>query len=107
MPQVIFIDNNGEFLQEVSASVGTSIMQVAVDNGIDGILAECGGTCSCATCHCYIGERWMAAAGQPGEMETELLTCVIAPAANSRLACQVFLTDELDGVEIRVPVDQM
>ncbi|MBL4826919.1 MAG: 2Fe-2S iron-sulfur cluster binding domain-containing protein [Spongiibacteraceae bacterium] len=106
MPKVVFKDSDGNMLGEVDVEEGTSIMQAALDNGIEGFLAECGGACSCATCHCYVDDRWLNAVGEPGEMEEELLGCVLEPSEKSRLACQVFLDADIDGVEIIMPTAQ-
>ncbi len=106
MPKVIFKDHSGSELETVEVDSGSSLMQAAIDNGIDGITAECGGACSCATCHCYIGEPWIGKTSAPSDMEKELLLCVVDPKGNSRLACQVNVTDELNGVEVIIPESQ-
>ena len=82
MTSVVFINHRGEE-REVTASTGTSIMQAAVDNSVDGIVAECGGTCSCATCHCYIDDAWFAKLEPPGDLERDMLECVLTPRAPS------------------------
>lgn len=106
MPKVIFKDHTGQELECVEADLGTSVMHVAIDNGIDGISAECGGACSCATCHCYIEAPWAEKIPEVGDMERELLTCVMEPNEFSRLACQVEITEALDGVVVIVPESQ-
>lgn len=105
MPVVNFVTHEGEQLA-VDATSGASLMQAAVDNGVSGIVAECGGACSCATCHCYIDERWLAATGTAEGTERDLLECVAAPAPNSRLSCQITVTDDLDGIVVRLPAAQ-
>lgn len=105
MPTVTYIQANGES-HEVELDVGTSLMQGAVDNMIDGILAECGGCCSCATCHCYIEESWQDKVDPASEMETDLLDCVTDPKDTSRLSCQVKVTDALDGLIVHLPESQ-
>ena len=105
MPVVTFITHDGES-REVKVEVGTTIMQAAVDNGIDAIVAECGGSCSCATCHCYIDEAWFEKAGSPGDIEKDMIDCALDPAETSRLSCQVTITDELDGLVVRLPESQ-
>ena len=81
-------------------------MQGAVDNMIDGILAECGGCCSCATCHCYIEESWQDKVDPASDMETDLLDCVTDPKDTSRLSCQIKVTDALDGLIVHLPESQ-
>ena len=105
MPQVTYISANGA-INEIEVADGTSVMQGAVDNMIDGIVAECGGSCSCATCHCYVDEAWEAKVPPASEMEKDMLACVLEPQPNSRLSCQITVTDELDGLVVRLPSSQ-
>jgi len=105
MPLIKFISHDGNE-QEVHAAAGTSVMHAAVDNGIDGIIAECGGACSCATCHCYIDETWLSKLEDPSAIEKEMIECVLDPESNSRLSCQVVVTDELEGLVVRLPENQ-
>ena len=105
MPTVTYIQANVES-HEVELEVGTSLMQGAVDNMIDGILAECGGCCSCATCHCYIEESWQDKVDPASDMETDLLDCVTDPKDTSRLSCQIKVTDALDGLIVHLPESQ-
>lgn len=105
MPSIIFITHDG-VEKEVHVEIGTSIMQAAVDNGIDAIVAECGGSCSCATCHCYIDDEWLSRVGESVGMEDDLLDCVMERAPNSRLSCQIEMTEDLDGIIIRLPESQ-
>ena len=105
MPIVTFIQADGNS-QEVNAEIGNSLMQAAVDNMVEGILAECGGSCSCATCHCYIEKSWVDKVVPASEMEKALLDCVTDPEDNSRLSCQVIITDAHDGLMVHLPVSQ-
>lgn len=105
MATITYIQHDGT-QHDIHVENGQSVMQGAVDNMLDGILADCGGTCSCATCHCYVDEAWMDKVGEPGEMEKDMLTCVLDPADNSRLSCQIVVTDELDGLIVRLPESQ-
>lgn len=91
---------------EANVNAGDSVMTAAVDNGVDAIIAECGGACSCATCHCYIDEAWVDKVPAPESIESEMLDCVIEPKENSRLACQVIMTDDLDGLVVHLPENQ-
>lgn len=102
MPTITFIEPNG-LSHETDAPVGRSLMQVALDNLIESIAAECGGSCSCGTCHCYIDEPWLEDAGAPDEMEQALLEGLQELKPNSRLSCQVIVTDKMEGMIVRVP----
>ena len=83
-------------------------MEVAIDNDIDGIIGECGGCCSCATCHCYIDPAYKDKIPPRGDLETEMLEFASSEANdNSRLACQVEITDELDGMVVTLPETQL
>jgi 2Fe-2S ferredoxin len=82
-------------------------MHAATDNGVAGILADCGGACSCATCHCYVGEDWTARTGAADEVEAQMLEFVLDPQPNSRLSCQITVSDELDGLVVRLPKSQI
>ena len=105
MPTVTYVEANGQN-HEIDIASGVSLMQGAVDNMIDGIVAECGGACACATCHCYIDDSWVAKIEPASEMEKDLLDCVTDPKDNSRLSCQVKMTDALDGLVIHLPESQ-
>ena len=86
--------------------VGSTIMQGAVDNMIDGILAECGGACSCATCHCYIEEKWIGKITEADELEKEMLVDVLDLKPNSRLSCQVTVSEDMEGMRVFLPESQ-
>jgi 2Fe-2S ferredoxin len=103
--KIIFQNADGSQF-EVEAAEGTSIMQAAVDNGIDGILAECGGACSCATCHCYIDENYLDKIPAAGDVEQSMIEFAMDPQDNSRLSCQVQITADLDGMVVKLPASQ-
>ncbi len=105
MPLITFISHDGT-TKKVSAETGCSLMQVAVENDIDVILAECSGACSCATCHCYVDETWADRVGEPGDIEKYMLDCVSEQTPLSRLSCQIEITDLLDGLVVRLPESQ-
>lgn len=105
MPTVTFINHDGT-RQDVDVSADTTVMQAAVDNMIEGITGECGGACSCATCHCYIDDSWLDQVAPAGDAEKDLLVCVLEPDHRSRLACQVVITDALDGLVVTLPASQ-
>jgi 2Fe-2S ferredoxin len=106
MPKVIFIALDGTE-RAVDARVGESVMAVAVRNGIPGIIGECGGNCSCATCHVYVGEDFSASVGEAGDMEDDLLDLGVADRRDtSRLSCQIPVTEDLDGLKVHLPEEQ-
>lgn len=99
MPTIKIIDLQGGE-HEVEGNVGQSVMQIATDNLVPGIVSECGGSCACASCHAYVDEAWVDHLPAPQALEAELLTCVLAPRPNSRLTCQIKLSDKLSGLVI-------
>lgn len=105
MPKITFVKFDDSVV-EVEAAVGTSVMQAALDNGIDAIIAECGGACSCATCHVYVDDAWAAKVPAPNEVEADMIECVVGQEANSRLSCCMTMTEEMDGLVVRVPETQ-
>jgi 2Fe-2S ferredoxin len=102
MPKVTFITHDGQEFP-VDAEVGRSLMQVALDNLVPGIIGECGGTCSCATCHGYIDEHWAGRVPAGNGVEADLLSCALDVRPTSRLTCQIPVTDALDGIVVRLP----
>lgn len=106
MPKVVFIALDGAS-RTVDARAGESVMAAAVRNGIPGIIGECGGNCSCATCHVYVDATFANAVGTVGEMEDDLLDLGVADRReSSRLSCQILLTEDLDGLTVHVPEEQ-
>ncbi len=105
MIKITFIDAEGTS-REVEAEEGATVMETAVRNGIPGIEAECGGACSCATCHVYVDEEWEAVTGQPQPMEEDMLDFAFDVRPNSRLSCQLRVRPELDGLVVRTPTRQ-
>jgi len=105
MPLINYIDHNGNQF-EAEVAVGETVMQGAVDNMIDGILAECGGACACATCHCYVDDAWIEKTGQAEDMEKELLEAAVDPKDNSRLSCQMTVSEDMDGLVVHLPKSQ-
>jgi ferredoxin, 2Fe-2S len=100
---VTFIDTTGSERVVPDAEEGLSLMEVGRANDVEGIYADCGGTCSCATCHVYVDAAWMDAVGQGDEIEASMLDMVsdiVQP--NSRLSCQIKLTKALDGLRVTV-----
>jgi 2Fe-2S ferredoxin len=105
MPKVLFIEPSGA-RREVSAPVGVSLMEAARQNGVDGIVAQCGGACACATCHVYVSTAWLGKLKPRDEMEEGMLENAWHPRENSRLSCQIPLTADLEGLEVTVPEQQ-
>lgn len=105
MTQITFIDFEGTERQ-VDATNGDSLMEAATSNNVPGIDADCGGACACATCHVYIDENWVSVVGQPLELEAEMLEVAEDVRPNSRLACQVKVSDEMEGLRVTTPESQ-
>jgi 2Fe-2S ferredoxin len=104
MPVVKYLQSNGQTF-EVDIPIGSSVMQGAVDNLIEGIAAECGGACSCATCQVYVDEAWMAVVGEACDIEKDMLSASNTVRSNSRLSCQIEITPELDGLIVAIPAE--
>ena len=101
MPRIVYIEPDGNHV-EVDVEVGYSVMEGAVNNGVDGIEAECGGACSCATCHCYVQEDWWDKLPEMDVIEDSMLEAATDRQPNSRLTCQIDVTEELDGLILKV-----
>lgn len=106
MPVITFIDHQNN-VHKVEAKSGNTIMQTALNNQIEGIVAECGGSCSCGTCHCYVDEQWLDKMPEVSSVESETLECAVGVKSNSRLSCQITVTDDMDGLVIRLPETQL
>ena len=102
MPSVTYVEHDGT-AHTVDVAVGITLMDGSVRNNLPGILAECGGSCSCGTCHVYVDESWIARLEEPDPSETELLEFIDNHRENSRLSCQILMSDELDGIVLHVP----
>lgn len=105
MPKITFIEHDGT-AHTVEALPKRSVMAAALRHDVPGIVAECGGSCSCATCHVYVDPAWVARTGEPGEMEREMLESAADLGPTSRLSCQIKYTDALDGLLVRIPATQ-
>ncbi|MEV0104915.1 2Fe-2S iron-sulfur cluster-binding protein [Nocardia sp. NPDC050799] len=91
----------------LDADDGDSVMMTSVQNGLDGIIGECGGSLSCATCHVYVDATWRDRVGEAGDDENELLEGAVSPRGpGSRLSCQIEVCAELDGLTVEVPPEQ-
>ena len=103
MPRVTYIEPDGRARTMVVAA-GTSVMRGAVDAGVQGIEAQCGGLCACATCHCYVQEAWLDKLPAPSDDEKLMLSNVAAERRpNSRLSCQLIVEPALDGLTVEFP----
>jgi ferredoxin, 2Fe-2S len=105
MPRIVFTEPGGA-RREIDAPVGITLMEAARQNGVQGVVAQCGGACACATCHVYIDAAWLAKLGPREEMEEGMLEAAWEPRDNSRLSCQVHITADLDGLPVTVPERQ-
>jgi 2Fe-2S ferredoxin len=106
MPKVTYIQPDGK-TRVVDAPAGTTVMEAAVDNDVAGIVAECGGACSCATCHVYVDPAWLDKLPPRAAQEDGMLDCALDRRANSRLSCQIVLKNDLDGLVVRVADEQI
>ncbi len=105
MPKITFVQPDGS-QKTVEAKTGATVMETAKTNLIDGVEAECGGACACATCHVYVAEEWIGKTGNPSEMEEDMLDYAFDVVETSRLSCQIKTTEELDGLVVKVPDKQ-
>jgi 2Fe-2S ferredoxin len=105
MPEITFIDPDGT-RRTVEAEIGFTVMEAAIRNDVPGIEAECGGACACSTCHVYVDEDWKERTGEPSPMEEDMLDFAIDVRPNSRLSCQMKVTELLDGLVVTVPQEQ-
>lgn len=101
MPRVTYVTPKGERI-DVDVENGYSVMEGAINNNIEGIVAECGGACACATCHSYIDENWLDRLPEMEDMEDSMLDAAYERKKNSRLTCQIEMTDDLDGLIVYV-----
>ena len=101
MPRIVYIEPTGARV-EVDVEEGYSVMEGAIMNGVEGIEAECGGACSCATCHCYVQGDWGDKLPKMDDIEDSMLDAAIERRPDSRLTCQIEVTEELDGLVLKV-----
>ncbi len=105
MPKITFVEQDGtEHAHE--GDVGMTVMEVAIKNSVPGIDADCGGACACATCHVYVDRAWTEKVGKPADMEEDMLDFAFEVQESSRLSCQIKVTDELDGLKLKLPTQQ-
>ena len=107
MPHITFVQPDG-LATTLDVPTGWSLMQAATSNGVDGIIGECGGSCACATCHCYVDEARLADLPPPEEGELAMLDCVVAERRpTSRLACQIKAAPAMEGLRLTLPEAQV
>jgi len=105
MPKIIYNDFSGN-QKEIEVPNGLSVMEGAVRNNITGIDADCGGSMACATCHVYVKEEWLNKLKKMENGERDMIDMAYEPKKNSRLSCQLIVSDELDGLEVTTPLKQ-
>ena len=105
MPKITYISNDNK-TNTVEVQNGLTVMEGAIQNDIPGIDADCGGGMSCATCHVYVDENWLDKLPQKEDGEEDMLDMAFEPKKNSRLSCQLIVSDELDGLIVNTPLKQ-
>lgn len=105
MPKIVFTEPSGG-RREIDAPLGITLMEAARQHGVQGVVAQCGGACACATCHVYVDPAWLARLEPREEMEEAMLETAWEPRDNSRLSCQIHITADLDGMPVTVPQRQ-
>ena len=102
MAKITYIEYDGT-LHEIDVPSGWTIMEGAINNNVPGIDAECGGACSCATCHVYVDPGWVDITGTAEDIEKGMLECALDLGETSRLSCQIEVNDTFDGLVVRMP----
>ena len=102
MPKITYIEHDGK-THTIEVASGLSVMEGAVQNNIPGIDADCGGSMACATCHVYVEEKWLDKIPLAEEAEVDMIDMAFEPKKNSRLSCQLIVSDDLDGLIVSIP----
>ena len=105
MPKITYIEHDGA-VHTVEGDIGSTVMETALRNEVGGIVAECGGACTCATCVVHVDEAWSAIVGPPSAEEEDMLDFAFEVKPTSRLSCQIKVTQALDGLIVRTPAYQ-
>ena len=105
MTKITYIDHQGSS-KKIEVENGLSVMEGAIQNDIPGIDADCGGSMACATCHVYVEGKWLDKLPKAEDAEVDMIDMAYEPKKNSRLSCQIIVTDELDGLEVTTPEKQ-
>ena len=106
MPKITYIEHGGKS-HTIEVANGLSVMEGAVQNNIPGIDADCGGSMACATCHVYVKEEWFNKLPKKEDGEEDMLDMAFEPKKNSRLSCQLMISDQLDGLVVNLPEKQV
>ena len=106
MPKITYIEHNGK-LHTIEVANGLSVMEGAVQNNIPGIDADCGGSMACATCHVYVKEYWFNKLPKKEDGEEDMLDMAFEPKKNSRLSCQITVSDKIEGLVVHLPEKQV
>ena len=106
MPKITYIEHSGK-THTIEVANGLSVMEGAVQNNIPGIDADCGGSMACATCHVYVKEEWFNKLTKKEDGEEDMLDMAFEPKKNSRLSCQLMISDQLDGLVVNLPEKQV
>ena len=105
MPKITYIDYQGNS-KTIDIENGLTVMEGAIQNDISGIDADCGGSMACATCHVYVEETWLDKLPKAEEAEVDMIDMAYEPKKNSRLSCQLIVSDELEGLTVTTPAQQ-
>ncbi len=105
MPKITYRDFQGN-AKTIEVENGLSVMEGAIQNDIPGIDADCGGSMACATCHVYVNDKWFSKISKAEDAENDMIDMAFEPKKNSRLSCQIIVSDELDGLEVSTPKKQ-
>ena len=105
MPKITYKDKSGNS-KTLEVEKGLTVMEGAIQNNVPGIDADCGGSMACATCHVYVEEKWLSKLPEAEEGEVDMIDMAFEPKKNSRLSCQLIVTDEMDGLEVTTPEKQ-
>ena len=106
MPKITYIEHSGKS-HTIEVANGLSVMEGAVQNNIPGIDADCGGSCACATCHVYVDEKWFITLPKKDSAEEDMLDMAFEPKTNSRLSCQLMVSEQIDGLVVNLPEKQV
>ena len=105
MAKITYIEHDGKS-HTIEVANGLSVMEGAIQNGIPGIDADCGGSMACATCHVYVEEKWLDKVPKAEDAEVDMIDMAYEPKSNSRLSCQIIVNEELDGLVVKTPLKQ-
>ena len=105
MPKITYKDFRGD-TKTIEVENGLTVMEGAIQNEITGIDADCGGSMACATCHVYVEDKWFNKIPKAEDAENDMIDMAFEPKKNSRLSCQIIVSDELDGLEVTTPKKQ-